>query len=283
VAPETSTAPTTTPTTAPTAPSDAAPGGAPSGTAIGIDIGGSGIKGAPVDLATGEFSAERIRIPTPQPSTPDAVSRVVKQIVDQICADLPEGGAGVPVGITFPAVIQHGIARTAANVDKSWVDYDVATLMTAVTGHPVHVVNDADAAGVAEARYGAAKGVRGVVVLATLGTGIGTAVMVDGALLPNTELGHLEVDGHDAETRASDAAREREDLSWSHWAKRLNKYFSSLEALLWPDLIVVGGGVSKKSEKFLPELRLRTPIVPAQLLNSAGIVGAAVLAAEGRR
>jgi len=283
VAPETSTAPTTTPTTAPTAPSDAAPGGAPSGTAIGIDIGGSGIKGAPVDLATGEFSAERIRIPTPQPSTPDAVSRVVKQIVDQICADLPEGGAGVPVGITFPAVIQHGIARTAANVDKSWVDYDVATLMTAVTGHPVHVVNDADAAGIAEARYGAAKGVRGVVVLATLGTGIGTAVMVDGALLPNTELGHLEVDGHDAETRASDAAREREDLSWSHWAKRLNKYFSSLEALLWPDLIVVGGGVSKKSEKFLPELRLRTPIVPAQLLNSAGIVGAAVLAAEGRR
>nr|WP_304653998.1 ROK family protein [Quadrisphaera setariae] len=281
MAPETSTEPTTTPTTTPDAASGSAPG-ALSGTGIGIDIGGSGIKGAPVDLATGEFSAERVRIPTPQPSTPDAVSRVVKQIVDQIGEGLPDGGAGLPVGITFPAVIQHGVARTAANVDKGWIDFDVATLMTAVTGHPVHVVNDADAAGVAEARYGAAKGVRGVVVLATLGTGIGTAVMVDGVLLPNTELGHLEVDGHDAETRASDAARERDDLSWSHWAKRLNKYFQSLEALLWPDLIVVGGGVSKKSEKFLPELKLRTPIVPAQLLNSAGIVGAAALASERR-
>ncbi|MGQ7297027.1 polyphosphate--glucose phosphotransferase [Quadrisphaera sp. KR29] len=253
------------------------------GTGIGIDIGGSGIKGAPVDLAAGQFSAERIRIATPKPSTPDAVSRVVKDIVEQLGQRLPDGGAGLPVGITFPAVIQHGVARTAANVDKGWIDFDVATLMGAVTGHPVHVVNDADAAGVAEARYGAAKGVRGVVVVATLGTGIGTAVLNDGVLLPNTELGHLEVDGHDAETRASDAARERDDLSWSHWAKRLTKYFRSLEALLWPDLIVVGGGVSKKSEKFLPELSLRTPIVPAQLLNSAGIVGAAALASERHR
>jgi len=169
---------------------------------------------------------------------------------------------------------------TAANVDKSWIGTDAGELLRGLTGRTVHVVNDADAAGVAEARYGAAKGVRGVVVVATLGTGIGTALLHDGVLVPNTELGHLEVDGHDAETRASDAARDREDLSWKDWAKRLQRYFSALEALLQPDLLVVGGGVSKKSEKYLPLLDLRTPIVPAQLLNSAGIVGAAALAAD---
>jgi polyphosphate glucokinase len=252
-------------------------------TGIGVDIGGSGIKGAPVDLAAGAFSADRIRVPTPDPSTPDAVSRVVADIVGQITEALPDGGGDLPVGVTFPAVIQHGTARTAANVDKSWIGTDVQTLLTARTGHPVHVVNDADAAGVAEARFGAAKDVHGVVLVATLGTGIGTALLVDGVLVPNTELGHLELDGKDAETRASDAAREREDLSWKHWAKRLSAYFGALEALFWPDLIVIGGGVSKKSEKFLPDIEIRTPLVPAQLLNSAGIVGAAVLAAEAAR
>ena len=243
-----------------------------SGRALGIDIGGSGIKGAPVDLAAGEFAEERVRETTPQPSTPGAVADVVAGIA----ARWPEG----PLGVTFPAVIKRGVAHTAANVDKAWIGTDVAELLRTLTGRSVHVVNDADAAGVAEARYGAAKGVQGVVVVLTLGTGIGTALLHDGVLVPNTELGHLEVDGHDAETKASDAARDREDLSWKDWAKRLQRYLETVEALLQPDLLVVGGGVSKKSEKFLPLLELRTPVVPAGLLNSAGIVGAAALAAE---
>ncbi|WP_298803123.1 polyphosphate--glucose phosphotransferase [uncultured Pseudokineococcus sp.] len=242
------------------------------GRAVGIDIGGSGIKGAPVDLVSGAFAADRVREPTPQPSTPDAVADVVAALAGR----WPDG----PLGVTFPAVVKDGVTMTAANVDKAWIGTDAAGLLRERTGRPVHVVNDADAAGVAEARYGAAKDVRGVVVVATLGTGIGTALLHDGVLVPNTELGHLEVDGHDAETRASDAARDREDLSWKDWAKRLQRYFSALEALLQPDLLVIGGGVSKKSEKFLPHLDLRVPVVPAQLLNTAGIVGAAALAAE---
>lgn len=254
---------------------------------IGVDIGGSGTKGAPVDLVTGELLVERHREPTPQPSTPDAVAAVVADLVRGVADRLAQDGthteqdaAGAPLGVTFPAVIQHGVARTAANVDPAWVGTDVAALLSAATGRAVHVVNDADAAGVAEARFGAAKGVRGVVLVATLGTGIGTALLVDGVLVPNSELGHLEVDGHDAETRASDAAREREDLTWKHWAKRLDAYFGAVEALLWPDLIVVGGGVSKKADRFLPLLNVRTPVVAAGLQNQAGIVGAAVLAAE---
>lgn len=240
--------------------------------AVGIDIGGSGIKGAPVDLGEGTLAADRIRVPTPSPSTPAAVAEVVARIV----ADCGPG----PVGVTFPAAITHGVARTAANVDASWVGTDVEALLREALGRPVLVVNDADAAGVAEARYGAAKDVPGVVVVTTLGTGIGTALLVDGTLVPNTELGHLQVDGHDAESRAAESAREREDLSWEAWAQRLQRYYSVLEDLLWPDLIVVGGGVSKKSAKFLPLLDIRTPLVPAKLLNSAGVVGAAVLAAE---
>ena len=248
----------------------------PQGVGFGIDIGGSGIKGAPVDLAAGTFGAERNRVPTPQPSVPEAVAEVVSQVVSSF-GDAAGTGA---IGVTFPAVIQHGVARTAANVDKSWIGTDVDALLTARIGRSVHVVNDADAAGYAEARYGAAKGVRGVVFMATLGTGIGSALIVDGALVPNTELGHLEVGGKDAETRASDAVRDAEGLTWDHWARRLERYFSAVENLLWPDLIIVGGGVSKKSAKFLPLLSLRTPIVPAALLNDAGIIGAAVLAAE---
>jgi polyphosphate glucokinase len=240
--------------------------------ATGIDIGGSGIKGAPVDLASGELASDRIRIPTPQPSTPEAVAGVVADIVGRL-----EPG---PVGVTFPAVVQHGVARSAANVDKAWIGTDVEALLRRATGRDVVVVNDADAAGVAEARWGAARDVPGVVVVTTLGTGIGSAVLLDGRLLPNTELGHLEVDGHDAETRASDAARDRENLSWAEWAARLQRYYRTLEDLLWPELIVVGGGVSKKHEKFLPLLDLRTPIVPAALRNEAGIIGAAALAGE---
>jgi polyphosphate glucokinase len=251
-------------------------GGQLSGTGFGVDIGGSGIKGAPVDLAAGRFAAERSRLPTPRPSTPQAVTETVAEIVERF----GEAAGDRPIGVTFPAVIQHGVARTAANVDKAWIGIDVDSLMTARLGRHVHVVNDADAAGLAEARFGAAKDVAGVVIVTTLGTGIGSALLVDGTLVPNTELGHIEVGGKDAETRASDGVREAENLSWPDWAKRLQRYFTAVENLFWPDLIVVGGGVSKKSDKFLPLLSLRTPIVPAALRNDAGIIGAAVEAAE---
>lgn len=244
--------------------------------AFGIDIGGSGIKGAPVDLRTGEFTADRLRIATPQPSTPEAVCVTVAELLGSF--DLP---MGTPIGLTFPAVIQHGVARTAANVDESWIGTDVPAAVRETTDRTVLAVNDADAAGYAEALYGAAKGVAGTVLVVTLGTGIGSCLVVDGTLVPNTELGHLEVDGTDAETRASDAARERDGLDYPAWAQRLQRYFRAVEDLLWPDLIVVGGGVSKKHEQFLPLLDLRTPIVPAALRNAAGIVGAAALAARG--
>jgi len=244
---------------------------------LGIDIGGSGIKGAPVDLEAGTFQAERVRIETPQPATPSAIAPVVAQVVEQL-GDHLQGDE--PIGITFPAVIQHGIARSAANVDESWIGTDAESLFSDALGRPVVVVNDADAAGFAEVTFGAAKGIHGVVLVTTLGTGIGSALIVDGRLVPNTELGHLEIGGHDAEKKAADSARERHDLSWQQWAKRLQRYYSHLEDLLWPDLIVVGGGVSKKHEKFLPLLDLRTPIVPAHLLNDAGIIGAASLAAQ---
>ena len=240
---------------------------------FGIDIGGSGIKGAPVDLEAGELATERHRIPTPSPSTPESVAAVVAKVVDHF-------GWDGPFGCTVPAVVTHGVTRTAANVDQSWIGTPAEALLGKVTGHDVLVVNDADAAGYAELAFGAAKGRSGVVIVTTLGTGIGSALIVDGHLVPNTELGHLEVDGIDAETRASDAAREREGLSWEKWAKRLQRYYQRVEDLFWPDLIVVGGGVSKKAAKFLPLLELRTEIVPAVLRNEAGIVGAALLAHE---
>ncbi len=240
---------------------------------FGIDIGGSGIKGAPVDLVTGKLAGERHRIPTPQPSTPAAVADVVGQVVRHFSWD-------GPVGVTFPAVVTHGVTRTAANVDKAWIGTNAAELFSAATGVPVTVVNDADAAGVAEVAFGAAKGRDGVVIVTTLGTGIGSALLLDGRLVPNTELGHLEIDGVDAELRASDAARDREDLSWSGWAARLQRFYGHLEFLFSPDLFVVGGGVSKKADKFLPLLDLQTEIVPAGLKNEAGIVGVAMLAAQ---
>ena len=240
---------------------------------FGIDIGGSGIKGAPVDLRTGELTAERIRIPTPQPSTPEAVAEAVAKVVS-------ESGWSGPLGCTFPAVVLHGVVRTAANVDRSWIGTSLEDVVGKATGQRVVGVNDADAAGLAEARFGAARDRDGVVIVTTLGTGIGTALLMDGRLVPNTELGHLEIEGKDAETRASDAARERDGLTWERWAKRLQKYFRTLEDLFWPDLIVVGGGVSKKADRFLPLLDLRTEIVPAGLKNEAGIAGAALLASE---
>ncbi|MDM7831474.1 polyphosphate--glucose phosphotransferase [Cellulomonas edaphi] len=243
--------------------------------AFGIDIGGSGIKGAPVDLKKGEFAKDRLRIPTPQPATPEAVAKTVGEIVDSFDLD-----KHVPIGVTFPAVMLHGVAQSAANVDASWIGTDAQKLFSDATGRRVVAVNDADAAGFAEVAYGAAAGVKGVVLIATLGTGIGSALVVNGQLVPNTELGHLEIDGHDAESRAAESVRDREGLDWAQWAQRLQRYFTVVENLFWPDLIVVGGGVSKHHKDFLPLLDLRSPIVPAKLFNAAGIVGAAALAAE---
>lgn len=245
---------------------------------LGIDIGGSGIKGAPVDLDAGDFAMERLKIETPEESTPDAVVDVVEQIVEHFA----DAVGDQPVGVTFPGVVTHGVVRTAANVDKSWIDTDLAAMLQDRLGRPATVLNDADAAGIAEYHYGAAKDVDGLVMLTTLGTGIGTALFTDGVLVPNTELGHLELDGYDAETRAAASVRENEDLSWKKWAKRLQKYYAHVEGLFWPDLFIVGGGISRKSEKFLPLLDLRTPIKPAELQNRAGIVGAAWAAVDAQ-
>lgn len=242
--------------------------------AFGIDIGGSGIKGAPVDLATGDFTADRVRVPTPGVSTPAAVTAVIRELVEGF--DLPEG---TPVGVAFPGPIHHGRITFIANLDESWAGVDLDQMLAAELERSIRAVNDADAAGYGEALYGAARDTKGTILVTTLGTGIGSALIVDGTLVPNTELGHLEIDGFDAESRAADSARTREDLSFSQWAERLQRYYQTVEMLFSPDLIVVGGGVSKHHAQFLPLLDLRTPIVPAVLRNRAGIVGAAALAA----
>ncbi|MFD0001969.1 MULTISPECIES: polyphosphate--glucose phosphotransferase [unclassified Streptomyces] len=246
---------------------------------FGLDIGGSGIKGAPVDLDKGDLAEERFKVLTPHPATPDGVADGVKQVVEHY------GWTG-PVGLTFPGVVTGGSTiRTAANVDKSWIDTDARALFSErLGGHPVTVVNDADAAGVAEMRFGAGRDRRGTVILLTFGTGIGSALFTDGALVPNTELGHLELHGHDAEKRASSKAKEDEDLSWEHWAHRVQKYLAHVEMLFSPELFIIGGGVSRKAHKFLPHIEgIKADIVPAQLQNNAGIVGAAMHAAEQDR
>jgi len=242
---------------------------------FGIDFGGSGIKGAPVDLATGEFASKRVRIPTPEGAAPADVAGVVEELLEKMGAS-----SDAPVGITVPAVVQHGVVRSAANIDKSWIGVNADALFTDQLDRQVTVMNDADAAGFAEARYGAAAGQSGLVIITTLGTGIGSALVYDGVLVPNSELGHLEIDGHDAESRAANSAREKQELSWAEWAEALTTYYRTVEKLFSPDLFVVGGGVSKHAEEFLPLIRVGTPIVPATLKNTAGIVGAAVLAHE---
>jgi polyphosphate glucokinase len=241
---------------------------------LGIDIGGSGIKGAPVDLATGTFALDRLRINTPQPSSPQAVVDVVVQIAAKFAQDTGDS----PIGVTVPGVVTNGVVRSAANIDQSWIGTDIEKKLSDELGRAVTVLNDADAAGVGELQFGAARDTKGLVLVTTLGTGIGSALLYNGVLIPNSELGHLEIDGHDAEDRAAASVRDDKNLSWQEWAERLQRYYSHVEDLLWPDLIVVGGGVSKKAEKFLPLLHLRAPIVAAQLENSAGIVGAAWLA-----
>ena len=243
--------------------------------AFGIDIGGTGIKGAVVDVATGQLATERTRIRTPRPSTPVAVAKVVAQLVS--AADWHGD-----IGATFPAVIKHGVAKSAANVDPSWIGTDVDRVFSEAVGvgSEVIVLNDADAAGIAEARFGAAKGVNGVVIMLTFGTGIGSALLMNGVLVPNTELGHLELDGHDAESRAAASVRDEHGMSYKVWAHRVNHYMQHVERLFSPDLFVVGGGVSKDSDKWLHYLDLKAPVKPAQLLNDAGIVGAAIAAVE---
>jgi polyphosphate glucokinase len=243
-------------------------------TALGVDIGGTGIKGAVVDVDTGELVSERIKLPTPHGGEPEAILDVVLEIIEKL------GGLGsdIPVGVCFPAVVKNGRTMSAANVSKKWIGLEAEALFEKKLGRDIHFVNDADAAGYAEVRYGAAKGVDGVVLLTTLGTGIGTALIYNGILIPNSEFGHIEIKGKDAESKASFAAKERGNLTYAKWAKRLQVYYSTLEMLFSPDLFIVGGGVSKSFSEFLPLLSLNTPIVPAELRNNAGIMGAAALA-----
>jgi polyphosphate glucokinase len=246
-------------------------------TAIGIDIGGTGIKGAFVDLDAGALLSDRVKLATPEGGRPKDIIATVTQIIDA----LPDVDAATPVGICFPAAVVHGRTMSAANVSDEWIGLEAEKLFEDAIGRDIFFVNDADAAGYAEARFGAAKDKPGLVLMTTLGTGIGTAQIYNGVLIPNAELGHLEIHGGDYEKKASFAAKEREDLDYKQWAKRLQRYYSHLEALLWPDLIIVGGGISKHYKEFLPLLELRTPIVPAELRNNAGILGAAALAGGG--
>jgi polyphosphate glucokinase len=242
---------------------------------LGIDIGGTGIKGAPVDLLAGKLARPRKKLDTPHPAQPDAVTAVVKELVEAF------DWKG-PVGITFPGVVVNGEIRTAANLGQDWIGVHAAEQFGRATGLTVTVVNDADAAGIAEMRFGAGVGHRGTVLMLTMGTGIGSALFFDGELVPNTEFGHIEIRGKDAEKRASEHVREEHDLSWGKWADRVDEYLEHMEALLSPGLIIIGGGVSKKSDKFLPLLTgLRAEVVPAKMLNDAGIVGAAMAVGAG--
>ena len=238
---------------------------------LGIDIGGTGIKGAPVDTEQGTLLDERFRLVTPHPATPDAVSDCVAEIANHFKWKRR-------IGCGFPGVIKKGVVYTAANVDKSWIGTDIKALLEQKSGCKTTIINDADAAGLAEMRFGAGQGNTGVVFVVTLGTGIGSALFVNGQLVPNTELGHLEIRGKDAERRASERVRIEKDLTWKEWAKRVDEYLDYIESVLWPDLIIIGGGISKKSDKFLPRLTLRARVVPAALQNDAGIVGAAMAA-----
>lgn len=240
---------------------------------LGIDIGGTGIKGAPVDTETGALLASRHRIPTPEQAKPKPVARVVGELAAHF------GWQG-PVGCGFPAVVRQGLVYTAANIHKSWIGTNVEALFTEAAKCPVHVLNDADAAGLAEMAFGAGRDQKGLVLMVTIGTGLGTALFTDGHLVPNLELGHIEIKGEDAEVRATDAARKRDKLSWKQWAKRFDIYLTTLEKLLWPDMIILGGGVIKKYDEFAPYLTVKAKVVPAQFLNDAGIVGAALSARE---
>jgi polyphosphate glucokinase len=245
-----------------------------SGPVVGVDIGGTGIKGAPVDVAAGKFAAERVRLPTPLPATPEAVADVVGEVLRQV-------GVAGPAGLTVPAVVRAGIVETASNIDEAWIGVDAVELFSRATGRRVAVVNDADAAGVAEVRFGAGRGKGGVIAVITLGTGIGSALFADGTLVRNSELGHLPLHHGEAEDWAAESVREDDQLSWKKYAHRLQRYLELVQRVLWPELIIIGGGVSKKAGNFLPLIELRTPIIPAQLHNDAGIIGASLFAPQG--
>lgn len=238
---------------------------------LGIDIGGSGIKGALVDIENGELVTDRIRIPTPEGARPDDVAQTVGELISRFQY------SGL-VGCGFPAVVLHGIVKTAANIHTSWIGLNVDALLSHTTSSTVYTGNDADVAGLAEMRFGAGRGRDGVVLVLTLGTGIGSAIFIDGKLVPNTEFGHLKIRGKDAEHRASDAVRQAKGLSWEKYAQRLQEFLTEMESLIWPDLIIIGGGISKQSKAFFPYLNTQAEIVPARLLNQAGIIGAALYA-----
>jgi polyphosphate glucokinase len=246
--------------------------------AIGVDVGGSGIKVAAVDTRTGQLVTERVRVATPEPSTPAAIVASIGRLVKRVATTTKNTTA--PVGVGMPCVVIGGVTLTAANIDQGWVGFEADNELTKVLKRDVTVLNDADAAGLAEIRFGAGKDVPGVVLLLTLGTGVGSGLFVDGRLVPNTELGHMEIRGRDAERRSAAAARVRRGLSWKAWANDLDEHLHSIDRILWPGLIILGGGVSKRSERFIPRLTVRPPVVPAQLQNDAGIVGAAMAAAE---
>jgi len=238
---------------------------------LGVDIGGSGIKGAPVDIKTGKLLADRHRIPTPKPATPKAVAKTLKKLVNHF-------NWNGKIGCGFPAAIQHDVVRTASNIDNEWIGINAAQLFSETTNCPVMIINDADAAGLAEETFGAGRNIKGVVLIVTVGTGIGSALFIDGKLVPNTEFGHVFLNGKIAEHFASDATRKNEDLSWSEWAKRFNMYLNHMENLLWPERIIIGGGASKKRHKFFHEINVKADLVEATLLNNAGIIGAALAA-----
>jgi len=244
--------------------------------AVGVDIGGTGIKAGIVDLKRGELLSDRIRVDTPEGAAPDDVLAAVHEVLDRL------GGVDkkVPLGVAFPAIVKRGRTLSAANVSKKWLDFEAEKFFEKGLGRDIHFVNDADAAGVAEVRYGAAKGHEGLTILTTLGTGIGSAFIYDGTLIPNSELGHLWYEGESIEKYAAYSAMEREDLTWEDWTKRLQLFYDHVEFLFSPDLFVVGGGVSKHPDRFLPMLKLRAPILPAVHRNSSGIIGAAALAGD---
>jgi len=248
--------------------------------AFGVDVGGSGIKAAIVDVDSGEMRSERLRVPTPLPSTPDRVSASIVRLVRRLAKVTPVPD-DAPVGVGLPGVAIDGRLKTAANIDPAWVDYPIAEKLSKALKRRVQIVNDADAAGIAEMRFGVGAGKRGTVIFLTLGTGVGSGVFVDGTLVPNTEFGQMEIRGRAAERRSASAARTRRGLSWKAWAQDLDEHLQRIEDLMWPSLFILGGGVSKNADKFVPKLTVRTPVVPAQLRNDAGIIGAAIVAVEG--
>jgi polyphosphate glucokinase len=248
--------------------------------AIGVDVGGSGIKAAVVDTSTGRLVSERLRVPTPKPSTPDKVSATIGRLVRRLVKSA-DTDPSAPIGVGLPGVAIGGRLLTAANIDPEWVDYPIAEKLSKSLKRPVSIVNDADAAGIAEMRFGSGAGKPGVVIFLTLGTGVGSGVFVDGTLVPNTEFGQMEIRGRPAERRSASAARVRRGLSWKAWASDLDEHLQRIEDLMWPTLFILGGGVSKNADKFVPRLTARTPVVPAELRNDAGIIGAAIVAAEG--